>query len=152
MRRAARRAGHASQSEARRSRGGLSIRLLSESRSQPALQGSTPKSTSVLLCTFEEMTAEEILEQIKARAQRATGVQGSFQFIIDGDKFIHIDARQTPPVVSMEEKPADCTVRLSSDTLSDLLTGKANPATAFMFGKIKVEGNMGLAMSLTKIL
>ncbi len=98
------------------------------------------------------MTAEEIFEQIKARAQRATGVQGSFQFIIDGDKFIHIDARQAPPVVSMEEKPADCTVRLSSDTLSDLLTGKANPATAFMFGKIKVEGNMGLAMSLTKIL
>jgi len=98
------------------------------------------------------MTAEELFEQIKARAQRATGLQGSFQFIIDGDKFIHIDASQVPPFVSMEQKPADCTVRLSSDTLSDLLTGKANPATAFMFGKIKVEGNMGMAMSLTKIL
>jgi putative sterol carrier protein len=52
----------------------------------------------------------------------------------------------------MEDKPADCTVRLTSDTLNDLLTGKANPATAFMFGKIKIEGNMGMAMALTKIL
>ncbi len=104
------------------------------------------------ICTFDEMTAQEIFEQIKARAERATGLQGSFRFIIDGDKFVHIDAHQAPPAVSMEDKPADCTVRVSSDTLSELLSGKANPATAFMFGKIKVEGNMGLAMALTKIL
>jgi putative sterol carrier protein len=98
------------------------------------------------------MTAQEVFEAIKVRAERASGIQGAFKFIVDGDKVVHIDAHQTPVQVSMEDKPADCTVRLTSDTLNDLLTGKANPATAFMFGKIKIEGNMGMAMALTKIL
>lgn len=98
------------------------------------------------------MTTEQVLEQIRERALKASGVRGLFKFIIDGSQVIHIDANQTPPVVSLEDKPADCTVRLSKDTLADLLAGKTSAATAFMFGKVKVEGNMGLAMALTKLL
>ncbi len=63
------------------------------------------------------MTAQEVFEAIKVRAERASGIQGAFKFIVDGDKVVHVDAHQTPVQVSMEDKPADCTVRLTSDTL-----------------------------------
>ncbi|XP_060685777.1 sterol carrier protein 2 [Hemiscyllium ocellatum] len=46
------------------------------------------------------------------------------------------------------EKKADCTITMSDDDLLALMTGKMNPQTAFFQGKLKIAGNMGLAMKL----
>jgi putative sterol carrier protein len=98
------------------------------------------------------MTAEEILRAIQERVAKAGDLRGTVKFVIDGDKIVHIDATQTPPSISTEDKQAQCTVRLSADTFEDLITGKGSAMTAFMFGKIKVEGDMGIAMAISRIL
>ncbi|XDV46475.1 hypothetical protein PO909_014364 [Leuciscus waleckii] len=46
------------------------------------------------------------------------------------------------------EKKADCTIAMSDSDLLDLMTGKMNPQTAFFQGKLKITGNMGMAMKL----
>ena len=43
---------------------------------------------------------------------------------------------------------ADCTIKMSDEDCIDMLLGKLNPQSAFLEGKIKVLGNMGLAMKL----
>ncbi|XP_031610722.1 sterol carrier protein 2 [Oreochromis aureus] len=48
-------------------------------------------------------------------------------------------------------KKADCTLSLSDEDLPDLMTGKLNPQTAFFKGKLKVTGNMGMAMKLQNL-
>ncbi|MEN2993446.1 MAG: SCP2 sterol-binding domain-containing protein [Bacteroidia bacterium] len=98
------------------------------------------------------MSFEELLEAIRGRVERATDVRGTVQFVVDGDKFIFVDPTATPPVVVPEAKPADCTIKLSGETFADILSGKTSPAMAFMFGKIKVEGSMGVAMAISRIL
>ncbi|XP_077415724.1 sterol carrier protein 2 [Vanacampus margaritifer] len=46
---------------------------------------------------------------------------------------------------------ADCTLTMSDQDLLDLMTGKLNAQTAFFKGKLKIAGNMGMAMKLQNL-
>ncbi|KIC10267.1 sterol carrier protein [Leisingera sp. ANG-M1] len=50
------------------------------------------------------------------------------------------------------DRDADCTLRLSAENLTKLLSGKLNPMTAVMMGKIKISGDMSIAMKLSKLI
>lgn len=47
---------------------------------------------------------------------------------------------------------ADCEISMKTKTFEGLLSGKVNPMTAVMLGKIKIRGDMKAAMSLSKLL
>ncbi|XP_031824960.1 non-specific lipid-transfer protein isoform X3 [Sarcophilus harrisii] len=49
------------------------------------------------------------------------------------------------------DKKADCTITMADTDLLDLMTGKMNPQSAFFQGKLKITGNMGLAMKLQSL-
>ena len=46
----------------------------------------------------------------------------------------------------------DCTIKLSLCDLEDLIAGDLSPTTAFMTGKIKIEGDMSVAMALSQLI
>ncbi|XP_064604481.1 sterol carrier protein 2-like [Liolophura sinensis] len=46
---------------------------------------------------------------------------------------------------------ADCTITMADEDLVKLMTGKMNPQQAFFQGKLKIAGNMGLAMKLREL-
>ncbi len=48
------------------------------------------------------------------------------------------------------EKP-DVTFAMKDEDVFDLISGKINPQQAFFQGKIKIQGNMGLALKLTEL-
>uniref|UniRef100_A0A3Q3W1P5 Sterol carrier protein 2 n=1 Tax=Mola mola TaxID=94237 RepID=A0A3Q3W1P5_MOLML len=48
-------------------------------------------------------------------------------------------------------KKADCTVTASDEDLLAVMTGKMNAQTAFFQGKLKLSGNMGMAMKLQNL-
>lgn len=50
------------------------------------------------------------------------------------------------------DRETDCTIRISRANLEKLLTGKLNAMTGVMTGKLKVSGDMGVAMKLGKLL
>ncbi len=54
--------------------------------------------------------------------------------------------------ISTENKPADCTITVSLDTFKKMVSRELDGTTAFMQGKLKVAGDMGVAMKLGPIL
>ncbi len=51
-----------------------------------------------------------------------------------------------------QDRETDCTIRISRENLGKLLTGKLNPMTGVMMGKLKISGDMGVAMKLGQLL
>ncbi|KAJ3388867.1 hypothetical protein HDU84_009374 [Entophlyctis sp. JEL0112] len=63
-----------------------------------------------------------------------------------------IDLKEKGDVLLGAEGKADITISLSDDTFVDLADGKINGQKAFMAGKLKVKGNIGLATKLDTVL
>lgn len=84
----------------------------------------------------------------KMREKVATsGFDRSVKFDM-GDEVIVIDGQN----VSTTDAPADCTIRISKENFEELIAGELNPTAAFMTGKIKVEGDMSVAMQLSQLI
>ncbi|MDF3075129.1 MAG: sterol-binding protein, partial [Alphaproteobacteria bacterium] len=48
--------------------------------------------------------------------------------------------------------PAQCTIKMSLDDFKAMASGQLDGMTAFMTGKLKIEGDMGVAMKLQGLL
>ena len=70
------------------------------------------------------------------------------KFDCGADGVIVIDHQSVTTV----DQDADCTLRLSRKNLEKLLRGNLNPAMAVMSGKVKIDGDMSLALQLAKLL
>ena len=93
------------------------------------------------------MGVQEIADKMKSRVE-SSGFDRSVKFDTGGDGVIVIDG----PTISTVDSETDCTIRLALDDLEDLVSGELNPTMAFMSGKIKVEGDMSVAMALSQLL
>lgn len=93
------------------------------------------------------MSVQEIADKMRSRVASA-GFEHSVKFDTGSDGVIVIDGA----TVSNTDAPTDCTVKLSLDDLDSLISGDLNPTMAFMSGKIKVEGDMTVAMALSQVL
>ena len=89
----------------------------------------------------------DIADRIKPQVE-AAGFEQSVKFDTGADGVIVIDGS----TISTTDAPADCTIKLSLDDLESLVAGDLSPTTAFMTGKIKVEGDMSVAMALGQLL
>ena len=98
------------------------------------------------------MSLDTVKQEIKAKVQTAPHVEGRFKFDFGEEGRIFIDNTVSPPEMSEEDKEADVALMLSLDTFKGILDGSQDPSIAFMMGKLKVKGSMGLAMKLNSIL
>ena len=50
------------------------------------------------------------------------------------------------------DEEADVTLSADAETFQAILSGDTNPTGAFMSGKLKIDGDMGMAMKLASVL
>jgi putative sterol carrier protein len=99
------------------------------------------------------MDAREFFETLPARIDpaRTAGVNKSYVFDIEGAGVWKVDVTDAGIEVTEGGGDADVTIRASEETFRAIADGNQNPTTAYMTGKLKVDGDMSAAMKLQKL-
>jgi putative sterol carrier protein len=93
------------------------------------------------------MSLDALADKIRERVA-GSGFDKSVKFDLGEDGVIVVDGQS----VSTDDSGADCTITMSKDDFLALTSGDLNPTMAFMQGKLKVEGDMSIAMQLSQVL
>ena len=93
------------------------------------------------------MTNDEIVAKMNEALGKAGGLDKSVKFDFGDDG--HVFASGTEAVA--EDEDADCTISVSKDDFIALASGNLDPMMAFMSGKLKVAGDMSVAMGLQSL-
>jgi putative sterol carrier protein len=98
---------------------------------------------------------QEIEKVMKERPEPIQGMNTVYQYNITGDDtgtFQLLIKNGAARVVEGKEETPDCTLTLSDKNFKKMIMGKLNGTAAFMTGKLKIQGSMGLALKLEGIL
>ena len=105
------------------------------------------------------MTTKEIFKEMQKRMDanpsKLAGMKAVFQFDISGaDPGIYSVAIADGKAAVSEGTSAssNITITIASNDFADMVGGKLDGITAFMGGKLKVKGDMMLAMQLQSLL
>ncbi|EGJ11237.1 SCP2 sterol-binding domain-containing protein [Rubrivivax benzoatilyticus] len=97
------------------------------------------------------MDLQACTEELRRKVGEASGLNATLKFDCGTDGVVVIDGRAVPNTVDNVDRDTDCTVGITHDNLVAMIKGELQPATAFMTGKIKVSGDMSVALKLQRI-
>ena len=98
------------------------------------------------------MNLDTCTAAIRQKVGADSGLGATLKFDCGADGAVYIDAKSTPNSVSNSNAEADCTVGITLENLNALLAGELEPTTGFMMGKLKVSGDMSVAMRLQRVI
>jgi len=102
------------------------------------------------------ITPQDVFDEIeKGMATDPTLIStigGVFHFVVNGKSWA-VDLKNGKGSVKSgsPSTKADCTITINEADFVNMMTGKVNGQNLFMQGKLKIQGNMGLAMKLDKL-
>ena len=101
-------------------------------------------------------TAQELIDRIGAKISGNPSVASNFgavyKFVLDGaggGTWI-VDLKDAPGA-RQGDGAADCTNSLSAKDFVDLVEGRANGQQLYFQGKLRIDGNLGLALKLQNL-
>ncbi len=97
------------------------------------------------------MDLQSCTETLRGKVGESSGLGATLKFDCGDAGVVYIDGRSIPNTVSNDDKDADCTVGITLDNLTAMLAGDLEPATAFMTGKLRVSGDMSVALKLQRV-
>lgn len=92
----------------------------------------------------------EVIDAAVARLKEknTSEFDGSAKFVIENEGTIMLDSAG----VREGDDEADVTLTSDAETFRAILEGEMDPTSAFMTGKLSVDGDMGMAMQLGAVL
>ena len=94
------------------------------------------------------MTKQELVAKMQEGQAWIAGKRVKLDFGDQGTVMLDGAAQ----AVSEEDGAADTTIKVAWDDWQQMASGQLDGMTAFMTGKLKIEGDMGVAMKLQSIL
>jgi putative sterol carrier protein len=95
------------------------------------------------------MSLQSLTERVQTLVGTDSGLDATFKFITD-EGIISVDTKQVPNIVTNDDLETECAMEISTKNALDLLSGELNPMMAYMMGKLKIKGDMGVAMKIAQ--
>ncbi len=105
--------------------------------------------------SVKDVFEQRIPAKLQAKPDLVSKINAVYQFVIGGPDGGTWSVDCTHPggkVQAGTAAGARCTVSASDQAFLDIVNGRLNAQMAFMSGKLKIQGDMGLAMKLQQIL
>ena len=83
---------------------------------------------------------------VAALSEKIDGFDGSAKFAIEGEGAIVVDENGVR--AGGDDDETEVTLSADADTFQEILSGELNATAAFMGGRLKLDGDMGVAMRL----
>ena len=101
-------------------------------------------------------SCKQVFEQMPSRFKKdaAQGLNAVYQFDLSGDgggKWQVLINNDQCEVKEGAHPSANCTISMAAQDYLDLVNGKLNPQMAFMSGKLRISGDMGLALRMQSL-
>ncbi|XP_030598559.1 hydroxysteroid dehydrogenase-like protein 2 [Archocentrus centrarchus] len=116
---------------------------------KPPSSSATPTSAGPVESTFDVIKGAINEDVVKS-------TQGIYQFDLSGEHtgIWFLDLKNGSGSVGQGEPPAkaDVVMKMDSSDFSKMFSGKLKPTMAFMSGKLKIKGDMTLAIKLEKLM
>jgi putative sterol carrier protein len=97
------------------------------------------------------MDLQACTDTLRTRVGESSGLNATLKFDCGADGVVFLDGAAMPNTVDNEDRDADCTIGITLENLSALLSGELEPATGFMTGRFTVSGDMAVAMKLQRV-
>ena len=98
------------------------------------------------------MSLQKIIDGLIKKVGEDCGLGAVVKFDFGDQGTVILDAIQIPNQVSETGSDPDCTMVISIDDFMAMADGSLDGVSAFMTGRLKVQGDMGIAMKLGAIL
>ena len=85
----------------------------------------------------------------RAEGKDLSVLGGSVKFVVDDDVVL-IDGNSGE--ISSDDNEATCTISTDADTMQSIMDGSSSPQAAFMTGKLKVAGDMSIALKVQSVI
>ncbi len=97
---------------------------------------------------------DELISQFQDKLKFAPDFKKTVKFVVKDhdDATVIVDCSERPAAVSKSDDEADVTLIADLDLFKGLMDGTKDPNMAFMMRKLKIKGNMGVAMRLNSVL
>ena len=85
----------------------------------------------------------------RAEGKDLSVLGGSVKFVVD-ENVVFIDGNSGE--ISSDDNEASCTISTDADTMQSIMDGSSSPQAAFMTGKLKVAGDMSMALKIQSVI
>ena len=99
------------------------------------------------------MKTKEFFETLESRvdSSKTAGVNNSYLFDIEGEGQWKVDVSDGTVSVTEGTGDADVTITSSAETFEKIASGDLNPTSAYMSGKLKIQGDLMKLMQLQSL-
>lgn len=95
------------------------------------------------------MSLQILTERIKNILGTDSGLDATLKFVTD-EGIVFVDGKSVPNSVSNDDLEADCILEVSVKNALKLIDGELNAMMALMTGKLKIDGDMSIAMKIAE--